>query len=101
MLELLHRGGASFTTVQATYRTWRHQERLTAAFHADIEEQKRNNPGAAFSTVSARSSTPAPAEQEEILRIWRAGDRIRQEREGGGWLDGAPFRPLNPRDVTR
>jgi hypothetical protein len=89
LLELLHRGGASFTTVRATYRTWRHHERLAAAFRADIEEQKRNSPGAAFSTVSARSSAPAPAEQEEILRIWRDGDRIRQEREGGGWLDGA------------
>jgi hypothetical protein len=89
LLELLHRGGASFTTVRATYRTWRHHERLTAAFRADIEEQKRNSSGASFSTVSARSSAPAPAEQEEILRIWRDGDRIRQEREGGGWLDGA------------
>jgi hypothetical protein len=89
LLELLHRGGASFTTVRATYRTWRHHERLAAAFRADIEEQKRNSPGAAFSTVSARSSAPAPAEQEEIIRIWRDGDRIRQEREGGGWLDGA------------
>ncbi|UQX12530.1 hypothetical protein [Candidatus Mycobacterium methanotrophicum] len=89
LLELLQRGGDSFTTVRATYRTWRHHERLAAAFRADIEEQKRNSPGAAFSTVSARSSVPAPAEQEEIIRIWRDGNRVREEREGGGWLDGA------------
>lgn len=89
LLELLHGGGASYTTVRAAYRIWRHHERLSAAFRADIEEQKRNNPGAAFATVSARSSAPASAEQEEIIRIWRDGDRIRQEREGGGWLDGA------------
>lgn len=89
LLELLHRGAASFRTVRATYRIWRHHERLVAAFRADIEDRKRNNPFAAFSTVSARSSAPAPAEQEEILRIWRDGDRVREEHEGGGWRDGA------------
>ncbi|ORJ52682.1 MULTISPECIES: hypothetical protein [Mycobacterium simiae complex] len=88
VLELLHRGEDAFTTVRATYRIWRHDERLAAAFHADIEEQKSR--GASIATVSSRrSGPPAPAEHEEILRIWCHGDRIRQEHESGDWRDGA------------
>lgn len=90
LLELLHRGATSFTTVQATYRIWRHEERLAAAFRADIEEQKSRGASiASVSAVAVGSGAPAPAEREEVVRIWRDGDRIRQEREGGGWLDGS------------
>lgn len=90
LLELLHRGATSFTTVRATYRIWRHEERLAAAFRADIEERKsRGVPIASASAVAVGSGAPAPAEREEVVRIWRDGDRIRQEREGGGWLDGS------------
>jgi hypothetical protein len=32
IFELLHRGDAAFTTVQATYRIWSHDERAAAAF---------------------------------------------------------------------
>ena len=81
LLELLHRADAPFTTVQATYRIWRHDERATAAFRAEIEEEKRR--GAAISTFQMTGSSSEPAEREELLRLWRSGDRLREEREGG------------------
>ena len=81
LLELLHSGDAPFTTVQATFRIWRHDERAMAAFHADIEEQKRR--GAAISTFGLAGDSSAPPEREELLRIWRSGDRVREQREGG------------------
>jgi hypothetical protein len=81
LLELLHRADAPFTTVQATYRIWRHDERATAAFHADIDERKQR--GASVGTVQLISRSPAPVEREELLRIWRSGDRGREQREGG------------------
>jgi hypothetical protein len=81
LLELLHRANTPFTTVQATYRIWRHDERAAAAWRAEIEEQKRR--GASISTYGPSSSTPAPAEHEEIVRIWRAGDHAREEHQGG------------------
>jgi hypothetical protein len=88
LLELLSRRGDAFATVRATYRIWRHQERLTAAFLAHIEEQRRQ--GASIATVSAqRTGPPAPAEHEEVLRVWRDGDRIRQEHDSDDWRDGA------------
>lgn len=83
LLALLHGTDQRFRTVQATYRTWRHEERLHEAFRANTEEQKRR--GASVATVSAVSSSggPAPAETEETVRIWRDGQRIREELHGG------------------
>jgi hypothetical protein len=83
LLALLHGADDRFRTVQATYRTWRHDERLREAFRADVEEQKRR--GASISSVSAfrRSGDPEPAETEETVRVWRDGQRVREERHGG------------------
>lgn len=83
LLALLHGTDDRFRTVQATYRTWRHEHRLHAAFRANTEEQKRR--GASVATVSAVSSSgePAPAETEETVRIWRDGQRFREELHGG------------------
>lgn len=86
LLELLHRGDAPFTTVRATYRIWRHAERAAAAWRAEIEQQKSR--GASISAFALQSGAPAPAEHEEVLRIWRDGDRAREEHEGGP-RDGA------------
>jgi hypothetical protein len=85
-LELLHRADAPFRSVEATYRIWRHEERASAAWHAAVEEQQRR--GAAISTYGPSDSSCVPLEREEVLRIWRAGDRVREEHEGG-WRDGA------------
>jgi hypothetical protein len=73
LLVLLHGAADPFRTVQVTYRTWRHEQRLLEAFRADIEEQKRR--GASVSSVTAfrRSGDPAPAETEETVRVWRDG----------------------------
>ncbi|MEE6140663.1 hypothetical protein SKC41_30680 [Mycobacterium sp. 050128] len=82
LLALLHDAADRFRTVQATYRVWRHEERLLAAFRADAEEQKQR--GASISSTSAVGSgdTEAP-ETEETVHIWRDGSRFREEHHGG------------------
>jgi hypothetical protein len=70
LLELLHRGDASFTTVRATYRIWRHDERAAAAFRADIDQRKRRGVSIrALPAQKMRGGAPEPAEHEEVLRI--------------------------------
>jgi hypothetical protein len=83
LLVLLHGSDDRFRTVQATYRTWRHEERLLEAFRADAEEQKRR--GASIGSLRAvlRSGDPGPPGTEETVRIWRDGQRFREERHGG------------------
>lgn len=84
-LVLLHDVADSFRTVNATYRFWRHDERLQTAFRADIEEQKRS--GASISSISSiyagAGEDPAPVESEETVDFWRDGERLREERHGG------------------
>lgn len=86
LLELLHRADIPFRSVEATYRIWRHEERASAAWRAGMEEETRR--GASISTYDASDKSCGPAEREEVLRIWRADDRVREEHEGG-WQDGA------------
>lgn len=81
LLELLHRADTPFRTVQTTYRIWHHDQRAMEAFQAGIEEEKRR--GAAISTYGPAGEASEPAEREELLRIWRSGDRVREEREDG------------------
>jgi hypothetical protein len=96
LLELLHGADAPFTTVQAIYRTWGRGDRQAAALRAESARQKpsRTRSGIEFRRRAASSArpmfigTPGLGENEEILRIWRAGDRVREEREGGA-SDGA------------
>ncbi len=84
LLALLHGAAESFRTVQATYRTWRHAERLREAFRADSEEQKRR--GASITSMVSRrigGREPEPPTTEETVRIWRDGQRLREEHHGG------------------
>lgn len=84
LLVLLHGADAPSRSVQASYRIWRHEERLREAFVADAEEQKRL--GASISTISIYGSEgddPEPSEREETVRIWRDGERFREEHHGG------------------
>jgi hypothetical protein len=73
-----------------TYRTWRHEQRLLEAFRANVEKQKRR--GVTFGAVGR--GDPGPAETGETVRIWREGQRVRQEHHGGlrdgsyGVIDG-------------
>jgi hypothetical protein len=64
-----------------TYRVWRHRERAHAAFIANAEEQKRR--GASIQLFGAGETEAEPAEYEETVRIWRAGERARVEHHGG------------------
>jgi hypothetical protein len=65
---------------------WRHDERAAAASEAAVEQEKRR--GAGISRFGLSSGSDKPAETETVLRIWRAGDRVREQREGGP-RDGA------------
>lgn len=86
LLELLDRADAPFDSVEVTYRIWRHEPRASAAWRAEVEEQRRR--GAAISSYGASDSSGQPVEREEVLRIWRADDRVREQHQGG-WQDGA------------
>ncbi len=81
LLVLLHGADVQANTIQVTYRVWRHQERLHAAFRANAEEQQRG--GASTRTFSLGRGTPEPTEIEETVRIWRDGNRVRVECHGG------------------
>jgi hypothetical protein len=81
LLVLLHGADAPVDTVEAIYRLWRHRERAHAAFLADAEQQKRR--GASITLYGPGKAEPEPAEQEETVRIWRAGERARVEHHGG------------------
>ena len=64
LLVLLHGADARFRSVQATYRIWRHDERLQEAFLADAEEQKRR--GASISMIQiVGADDPEPPGREE------------------------------------
>ena len=86
LLALLHRADAAFDSVAATYRFWRHEERASAAWRAQIEEEKLR--GAAITSFALHDDSDRPAETEEVLRSWRAAGCVREEREGGP-RDGA------------
>lgn len=81
LLVVLHGADAPRGTVAVTYRVWRHEERLHAAFTADVEEQKRR--GASITSFAVGHSRPGPLEVEETVRIWRGGERFRVEHHGG------------------
>jgi hypothetical protein len=81
LLVLLHGADAPMDTVEVTYRVWRHRERAQAAFVADAEERKRG--GASITLYGPNATEPEPAEYEETVRIWRAGERVRIEHHGG------------------
>lgn len=82
LLVLLQGAADPFRTVQATYRTWRHEERLREAFRADNEEQKPRD-ASIVSVLFVRSGDSEPSEAEETVRVWRDGQRIREEHHGG------------------
>jgi hypothetical protein len=77
---VLH-GAGSFSTIDATFRVWHHTERAQAAFRAATEEDKRR--GASIQTVTLRGRREEPSERVETVRIWRSGDRVREEQHGG------------------
>jgi hypothetical protein len=86
LLVLLNGAADSFQTVHATYRVWRHEQRLREAFRAHVETQKRR--GGVFFAAAPYGGDAGPAETEETIRIWRAGQRVRHEYHGG-WRDGS------------
>jgi hypothetical protein len=88
LLVLLNGAADSFRTVEATYRTWRHEQRLREAFHSHHAEQRRRGGASNVVFAAVRRGDPGPAETEETVRICREGQRVRQEHHGG-WRDGS------------
>jgi hypothetical protein len=88
LLVLLNGAADSFRTVQATYRTWRHEQRLHEAFRLHHAEQMRRGVATNIVASAVHSGGPGPAEPQETMRIWREGQRARQEHHGG-WRDGS------------
>lgn len=89
LLVSLDGAAESFRNVEVTYRTWRHNQRLREAFRSHHAELRRR--GGASNMVFAaasRGGDPGPVETEETIRIWREGQRVRQEHHGG-WRDGS------------
>jgi hypothetical protein len=86
LLALLHRADAAFDNVTASYRILRQEERASAARLAHVEQEKRRC--AAISSVGFSDDADRPVETEEVLRVWRAEGRVREEHEGGS-RDGA------------
>ncbi|MGH2860887.1 MAG: hypothetical protein ACRDLT_05175 [Solirubrobacteraceae bacterium] len=81
---LLHAAGERPRTVEVTYRVWRHQPRLSAAFLAHHEEQKRRGAGGSLITLRGTDDgEPEPDEREETVRIWRDDLMARVEHHGG------------------
>jgi hypothetical protein len=76
---LLNGAADSSRTVAVTYRTWRHEQRLQEAFRANADKQQRH--GVTFGAVATGSLEAS--ETHETVRIWREGQRIRQEHHGG------------------
>ena len=93
LLLLLHGVDSRVGSMQVTYRVWRHEVRLHAAFVADAEE--RRGRGASIRLFGSGTERPQPAEVEETVRVWRDGGRARVEHHGGardgyyGIRDGA------------
>jgi hypothetical protein len=81
LLVLFHGADARVDTVEVIYQLWRHRERAHAAFLADAAEQKRR--GVSITSYGPGKGEPEPAEHEETVRIWRAGERVRVEYHGG------------------
>ena len=86
LLALLHRADAAFDEVEASYRIWRHEPRSAAARQAQVEQEKRR--GASISSFGFSDDSERPVEVEEVLRVWRAVGRVREEHAGGA-RDGA------------
>jgi hypothetical protein len=81
LLVLLHGADAPVDTVEMVYGLWRHRECACAAFQAGVEDQQRR--GASITSYGPGTVEPEPAEHEETVRIWRAGERVRVEHHGG------------------
>jgi hypothetical protein len=79
LLELMHGARNRFERVTCEYRTWRHDERLDAAFRADAERAGRS----ILTAYGPERDEPRPAEHEERIRLWlERPDKARSERMG-------------------
>jgi hypothetical protein len=78
LLELLHGAEEPFETVAVTWRVWRHHERAQRAFLAEAERSGGR-------VAIAYGPGDSPEESTETVRVWRAGDRVREEHGDGSY----------------
>jgi hypothetical protein len=81
LLRLLSDPPPRFVSVQATYRTWRHESRVREARHADVERARAG--GGSVTSYSPSTDDPRPSESAEITHVWREANRLRCEIHGG------------------
>jgi hypothetical protein len=80
VLSVLHDSQGSARLVTASYRIWHHTTRAQEAFVADLERRKRKRSARA---CGAGLGANQPVEQEQTVRIWRDGQKVRVEHHGG------------------
>jgi hypothetical protein len=76
LLELLHGAEEPFESVVVRWRVWRHNERAHQAFIAHAER-------AGNRSVTMYGSGDAPEGSTQTFRIWREGERVREEHDDG------------------
>src|SRR5579863_459685 len=86
LLVLLHDASSGHRAVEATFEVWSHRTRVHEAFLAETEAlQKRGGGSKSYGYSSARGGDeePEPDEVVTTVRIWRDGQKIREEHHGG------------------
>src|SRR5579884_603407 len=85
LLVLLHDVSSAYGSVEATFRVWWHQPRAQEAFQAEAEARQRRGGSTSVGYGRARGGIAAsqPDEREMTVRIWRDGQRRREEHRGG------------------
>ena len=80
LLSVLHDAQGSVRSVQACYRVWHHKRRSHDAFVADLERRERKG---SVHSYGAGRGVPESDEEEETVRVWREGEKVRVEQHGG------------------
>ncbi len=83
LLVRLHEAAAPTGPLEVSYRIWNHLARTRAAVIADLEERERRGASLSFISASSNDRDSDQGELEEIVRIWRDGERSRIEHHGG------------------
>lgn len=101
LLKLLHDADHRFLSVEATFRT--SSRSGSPAASQGTNSSSSDVTGASVAHYGRVHALSGPAQEEEFLHVWRAGDRVREEHEGGrqdgsyGVRDGKRWWRWHPR----
>jgi hypothetical protein len=82
LLLALHASALQPLRVEATFRVWRHRARTGRAFEVWSQDQQRQR-GSATRRFGTGRRESRPDEESHTVRIWRDGEKIREEQRGG------------------